>query len=180
MWWLKDVERKSLSEITKEGLRIRVRTSGRANNTPGQLNLHRQAQREEKICKKRSQRAGVSLSCALTFPHSLLFCILGWHALTPRVDFPNTIELNTDSRSKLRITWSVQNLSCDTPERTSVSPNLWWDRAEEHMITWQEHASLLTRSTHENVKQILKWKHQIIGIIIVDIIMELTKGIHIL
>ena len=54
--WLKTKKGKACENRIKEGLRTRVRTSGKINSPPGQPNLHSAGSRGgEKIYKKRSQ-----------------------------------------------------------------------------------------------------------------------------
>ena len=63
-WWLKDLEGKAHENRTKEGLRTRVRTSGKTNNTPGWPNLHKTDPGTEKHIK-RGAKALFSLSLSL-------------------------------------------------------------------------------------------------------------------
>ena len=80
--WIKDKEGKRHENRTKEGPRVRVRTSGRTNSTLDQPNLHKAGPvGEEKTYKKRSQGAwDLSLSSS---------CLLGHHAFAPqRCIFP--------------------------------------------------------------------------------------------
>ena len=61
---------KARENRTKEGLRTRVRTSGKTNSPPGYPNLWRAASGGgEKTCKKRSLGQGLLFMCfGLAFP----------------------------------------------------------------------------------------------------------------
>ena len=136
---------KALKNRTKEGPRTGVRTSGRANSTPGQPNLHKavpgEGEKKIYIYNKRSQRArGLSLSCAhtLSVSVSLFFlCLLDQHALIPRgcicLYFLNKTDLSKNYNTgcpravtRQGLQSVASNLCCDETEpRRLHSPDIY-------------------------------------------------------
>ena len=122
--WLKDKEGKAHENRTKEVPRTGVRTSGRANCTPGCPIYIGQAQGEKKMHKKKSRRAkGPGLSLFPVLWGTLLFVSLGQHPLMPRgwvvllLSKQNravTRSCNTDL-SKSYNTVCLRPENCDTP-----------------------------------------------------------------
>ena len=79
--WLKDKEGKARGNRTKEGPRTRVRTSGKANNTPGWPNLHGTGLGRHKHIKRGAKASSLSL------PHTgALFSSRLW------IDMPSRLE----------------------------------------------------------------------------------------